>query len=421
VTFRLRRGTLAAVTAMTVAATVLLAASGSEAKNPDNPEWVGTWASALTAASLGNAQGSLAGFTDQSVRMIVRTSVGGDQLRVRLSNAYGTGPVAVGHATVGRPAAPGSADLVPGSVRELTFQGSETVTLYKGADVLSDPLAMDVPSLTELAVTLYLPTATGPTSFHNTARENTFVYPGDRAEDASGAGATVTRFAFYFLAGIDVGREDADGSVLVLGDSISDGNGSTVNANTRWPDFLATRVMDPTLDDHEEGVLNLGLAGNRLTHDGLEQNLTSFGNSGLARLDTDVFGQTDVRAAIVQLGINDINLAPNDPAGRIIAGLQQVAAQLREQNMPVLVCTLGPFEGFTGAPSWTPEKEAVRLAVNNYIRNQNDFNAVVDLDAVLRDPAQPSRLRAEFDSGDHIHPNDAGAQALAAAVPLNEF
>jgi lysophospholipase L1-like esterase len=280
---------------------------------------------------------------------------------------------------------------------------------------------MDVGDLSELAVTLYLPTATGPTSFHNTARENAFVYAGDHAADPSGAGSTITRFAFYFLAGVDVDRHHADGSVLVLGDSLTDGNGSTINTNHRWPDFLATRIVGTPPNAHDEGVLNLGLAGNRITHDGLEQNLTSFGNGALARLDTDVFGQTDVRAVIVEMGVNDLNLAPIDPAERIIGGLKQLAAQAHEKNMSVLVCTIGPFEGFTGAPTWTPEKELIRQAVNDYIRNQHDFDAVIDLDEVLRDPAQPTKLRAELDSGDHIHPNDAGAEALANAVPLGEL
>jgi lysophospholipase L1-like esterase len=417
-----RRRLIAALTVLTAAAALLAGAGPSlaGASSGARTRWVGTWATALTPASLTNAAGSLTGFTDQSVRMIVRTSVGGDRLRLRLSNAYGTQALTVGHVTVGLPVAPGSADLQPGSIRELTFSGSESGTAYKGADLLSDPIRMAVPPLTELAVTVYLPAATGPTTYHQVARQNSFVYAGDRAEDPSGAGPTVTRSAFYFLAGVDVTSRSANGTVVVLGDSLSDGNGSTLGANRRWPDFLATRIVNTRPDARDPGVLNEALAGNRVTHDGTELNFTSIGNSALARLDTDVYGQTGVRTLIVQVGVNDINLS-SDPAERVIGGLRQLAEQARGKDLRVLVCTIGPFEGFTGPPAWSPEKEAVRLAVNAYIRAQHDFDAVIDLDAVLRDPAQPSRLRADLDSGDHIHPNDAGAEALAAAVPLRHL
>jgi lysophospholipase L1-like esterase len=417
-----RRRILAALTVLTAAATMLAGAGPTLAGELSSARarWVGTWATALTPASLTDAAGSLTGFTDQSVRMIVRTSVGGDRLRIRISNAFGTQAISVGHVTVGLPAAPASADLQPGSIRELTFGGSGSATAYKGADVLSDPIRMDVPPLTELAVTVYLPMATGPTTYHQVSRQTSFVYAGDRSEDPSGAGPTVTRNAFFFLAGVDVASRSADGTVVVLGDSLSDGNGSTLNANHRWPDFLANRIVNTRPDSKDPGVLNEALSGNRVTHDGTEIGFTSVGASALARLDTDVHGQTGVRTLIVQLGVNDVNLS-GDPADRIISGLKQLAEQAHEKDIRVLVCTLGPFEGFTGTPTWTPEKEAVRLAVNAYVRTQHDFDGVIDLDAVLRDPAQPTRVRADYDSGDHIHPNDAGAEAIAAAVPLRRL
>jgi len=419
----LRRGTLAALTVATVTASLLFGATSSQATLVPQPSWVGTWAAALTTASLGNSGGSLTGFNNESVRMIVRTSVGGDKVRIRLSNAFGAGPVTVGHATVARTVTPntGDADLVPGSIRELTFQGSESVTMFKGADVLSDPIAMNVPALTELAVTVYFPAATGQTTWHLIARENTYVYAGDRAEDPNGAGETIIRGGWYFLAGIDVQRNFSDGSVLVYGDSISDGSGSTVNANTRWPDFLAQRIATTPPSIFDEGVLNGALAGNQLTHDGGEFGIVSFGTSALARLDVDVMGQTDVRTVIVELGVNDILNFPEDGSARLIGGLQQLAAQLREHGIRTVVCTIGPFEGFDGDPGWSPDREVIRLAVNNYVRGQHDFDAVLDMDRVLRDPAAPSKLLPAFDSGDHIHPNDAGAQAIANAVRFRDI
>lgn len=416
-----RRRLLAAVTVVAAGAATLVGAAGnSQAGEVHRPHWVGTWATALTQASSGNAAGSLTGFTNESVRMTVRTSVAGNRVRVRLSNAFGTQAITVGHVTVGLPAAHASADLQPGSIHDLTFDGAASTTMFKGADVLSDPVNMDLPALTELTVTVFFPVATGPTTYHNTAKETSYVYAGDQASNPSGAAPEITRNSFYFLAGVDVVSRRAEGSVVVLGDSISDGNGSTQNANTRWPDFLAARLDAPYTRADDLGVLNEALAGNRITHDGSEVGFLTLGTSGLARLDTDVYGQTAVRSVIVELGVNDINFT-TDPADRVIAGLKQLAAQAHEKDLRIVVSTIGPFEGFTGAPSWDPTKEAVRVQVNDYIRNQHDFDGVVDLDKVLRDPAAPTKVRADLDSGDHIHPNDAGAQAIANAVRLNDL
>lgn len=399
---------------LVVAGLTLAGGTSVPATATPTARWTGTWATALTTASLGNTNGSLAGFNNQSIRMIVRTSVGGERLRIRLSNAYGAQPISIGHATVGVPSEKGSPTLKPGSLKELTFGGSASVTIYKGAEVLSDPAEFDVPSLGELAVTLYLPLATGQTSWHWISRQTSYVYSGDRASNPDGTGSTNAYGSFYFLAGVDVASRSAAGSVVVLGDSISDGFGSTVNANTRWPDALANRIVGTAPHVGDPGVLNESLSGNRVTHDGSEIGFTALGISGLARLDPDVFGQTGVRSVIVELGINDVQLS-GDASERVIAGLRQLAAQLREHGLRLLVCTLGPFEGYS---SWTQEKESTRQAINSYLRSTRDFDFVIDMDKVLRDPAAPTKLRAEFDSGDHIHPNDTGAAALAAAVPL---
>ena len=408
----MKRLLLLAVAAGLVLAPVLV--PGDQAAATFAPRWTGTWATALTTASLGNTNNSLAGFANQSIRMIVRTSVGGEKLRIRVSNAYGAQPLSIGHATVGVPVEKGSPTLRPGSVHELTFGGSAATTVYKGAEVLSDPADVEVPALSELAVTLYLPAATGQTSWHWVSRETTYVYSGDQAATLDGTGATTSYGSFYFLAGVDVASRHAQGSVVVLGDSVSDGFGSTVNANTRWPDALANRIAGTAPVVGDPGVLNESLSGNRVTHDGSEIGFTALGTSGLARLDVDVFGQTGVRSVIVELGINDVQLS-GDASDRVIEGLRQLAAQLREHDVRVLICTLGPFEGYS---SWTPEKEATRAAINSYIRLNRHFDFVIDMDKVLRDPAAPTKLKAEFDSGDHIHPNDTGAAALAAAVPL---
>jgi len=406
---------MAAAAAVAVVASSAITATTSQASR--RPDWVGTWATALTSASSADTGGSKTGFTNQSVRMIVRTSIGGDALRVRLSNVFGTQAVAVGHVSVGRPTAAGSPDLVAGSIRDLTFNGSASTTIYKGADVLSDPLDMDVPAVSELAVTIYLSTPSGSASWHQFAGERSYVYAGDHADDPSGASPTITRSAFYFLAGIDVASRRSDDAVVVLGDSISDGAGNTFNANMRWPDQLATRIHSRPPANHDPGVLNVALSGNEVVHDGSELGVFGFGNSALARLDTDVFGQTGADTAIVELGVND-NLFSSDNAANIIGGLRQLAQQLHENGMRAIVFTVSPFQGYVGPPSWDPAKETVRLAVNDYVRSQHDYDAVVDMDKILRDPANPGVLLPAYDAGDHIHPNDAGSKAIADAIPL---
>jgi len=412
-----RRRALAGLSTLAVVASTMV---GAAVANPASgnlpPRWVGTWGTALTAASLANTGGSLAGFSNQTIREVVRTSVGGEKVRLRLTNAYGTGTLTVGHVTVGLPATAGSADLVAGSVREVTFNGSASTTIYKGADVLSDPVDLDVANGSELALTMYLPVPTGPVAWHWTARQTAFVYDGDHASDPAGAGYAKTYTSFYIVAGVEVASTTAFGTTVVFGDSISDGNGATFGANTRWPDLLANRINGTAPAIGDTGVLNEGIAGNRITRDGLENNLPALGNSALARLDTDVFGQPNVRSVIVELGINDIQFTnPTDPADKIIAGLRQLAAQLKGHGVRTVVTTLGPFEGY---PSWNADREAVRLAVNDYLRSQDDFDYLVDMDQILRDPAAPSKVIAAFDCGDHIHPNDAGAAAIANAVPL---
>ncbi|WP_212843921.1 SGNH/GDSL hydrolase family protein [Catellatospora sp. IY07-71] len=409
-----RRRVVAGLAGLGLAAASLVAAAGP-ASGGIPPRWVGTWGTALTAPSLANTGSSLNGFADQSIRQIVRVSLGGEQVRLRFTNAYGTGPLTIGHATVGLPAAPGSPTLQAGSVREVTFNGgSASATVYKGAEVLSDPVDLPVAGTSELAVTIYLPTPTGATSWHWTARQTSYVYAGDRAADTDGTGQTAAYNHFYYLAGVEVSTKTGLGTVVVLGDSISDGSGSTLGANTRWPDYLATRINStwPALGD--PGVINVALAGNQVTKDGLAINSPALGNSALARLDDDVFNQPGVRSVFVELGINDVHLS-GFTAEQVIAGLGQLAAQAEAHGLRTVVATLGPFEGYA---TWTPEKEAVRQAVNTWLRGDTGFDGLVDFDQILRDPANPSKVLPAYDSGDHIHPNDTGAQALANAVPL---
>jgi hypothetical protein len=333
------------------------AAASAQPGSSTRCDWVGTWATALTAASPFDTGRSLSGFADESIRMIVQTSIGGGVVRIRLSNAHGAQALTIGHATVARPATPSAPDLDPRTVRPLSFRGRQAVTVPPGGEVVSDPVPMFVQPLSQLAVTIYLPQATGPTSWHWFARQTAFVYDGDHVMAPGGDGSTMTLEHFYFLAGVEVRDDDrGDGAVVVLGDSISDGPFLTLDANQRWPDFLAQRIARPRHGARELGVLNLALSGNAAAHDGDEVGLPELGPSGLNRLGEHVFVQPGVRTVIVELGLNDI-FQHDDPPEAIIAGLQQIAVELRQHGLRVLLSTLVPA---TGDASWTPVREAQR-------------------------------------------------------------
>lgn len=418
-----------ALAALLVTATpaVVATAGGSAtiAGRTDRGEWAGSWAAAVTR---GNSVGlTNTGLNDQSVRMVVHVSVGGPALRVRLSNLYGEQAVRVGRATVARPntaTVDDVSDIDPASLRPLTFTGAASATMNRGAELLSDPLTFAVADDSDLVISLHFPTPTGPTTFHGQSQQSNFIGAGDLTGAADGAGFTIRpTCCWFFLSGVDVQRKGTPGALVVLGDSIGDGNGSTVNANRRWPDLLADRLLADRPDKRTPGVLNLSLAGNRLNHEGTEPGAGDYpgyfqlGPNAAARLNEDVFGQTGVRTVVTHLGINDIWMS-NDSADAIIATLRQINQQLQQRGLTSLVATLTPYEGH-GAPGvWTPEKEATRQAVNAYLRGSREFDGLLDFDRVLRDPARPSQLLPAYDSGDHIHPNDAGNKAMADAVPL---
>ncbi|OLF19200.1 GDSL-type esterase/lipase family protein [Actinophytocola xanthii] len=418
-------GLLAAVTS-----TVLVAGAGaaSEGRHGVSRDWTGSWAAAVTRGNLSGS--SFVGLNNQSVRMIVHGSVGGSKVRVRLTNLYGEKAVTVGRATVAKPntATPELSDVDPSTLRELTFGGSASFVMPKGAELLSDPVDLRVGNDEDLVVSVFLPTPTGLTTFHSTTRQNNYIGPGDLVSDPGGAGYTTQRTCcWFFLAGVDVLRDNGAGSVIVFGDSLADGHGTTFNGNMRWPDQLFDRLQRKVHRRDLPGVLNISRGGARLNHDGLEPGDGGFpgfpelGDNAFSRLDEDVFSETAAHAVVLDLGINDIWMN-NDSADAVIASIRQLNQQIRQRGYTVLVGTLGPFEGLNGGTAlvWTPEKEATRQAVNEYLRtHRHEFDAVVDFDKVLSDPANPSKLKPEYDSGDHIHPNDLGAKAMAEAVPLH--
>lgn len=368
--------------------------------------WVATWATAMAVPVSGQP---LAGFTDVTLRQRIHVSIGGDIVRLRLTNRYGRAPLVVRSVNLARPgAAPGELD--PASVTPVTFAGSADVTVPAGAELVSDPVRISVPDDGDLLASFYLPGPTGPATHHRTAHSTGYVASGDHAADPTVAAFGDRTTSFWFLDGLDV-RTRVAGAVVFLGDSITDGDRSTMDADHRWPDYLADRMLAAPRP-YRFGVVNAGIAGNRLLLDH-----TSFGGvNALARLEHDVLTQTGARTVVVFEGVNDIQNTPTqyDPQQFVLA-YRQIISRCREAGLRVVGATIAPFAGWS---SWTPEREAVRVAVNRWIRGSGEFDAVLDFDAVLRDPAQPQRLLPAYDSGDHLHPGDAGYAAMAAAVDL---
>ncbi|MET7594098.1 MULTISPECIES: GDSL-type esterase/lipase family protein [unclassified Streptomyces] len=370
---------------------------------PPDEDWTGTWEAAPS--------GTVPGLPGASVRNVVHTSVGGSAVRVRISNRLGTAPLRLGSLTVAlhRPGAPASPDAVPGSLRTATFAGARSVVVPAGWDLVSDPVRLRVPAGADLLISVHTPDAAGPATYHRSALQTNFLARrGDHTRDEHGDAYTVTLGNWYHVTGVDVLDAPAAGSVVALGDSLTDGTGSTYGANHRWPDRLAERLrgLPPA---RRLGVLNAGISGNRVLRAGV-------GPDALSRLDADVLSRTGVRALIVLEGVNDIKGTPEqlDPAAFEDA-YRRIVRRAHAHGIRVIGATLTPYGGH-GA--WTTSREAARRAVNSLVRSGGIFDDVADFDAAVRDPARPTRIRPAYDPGDHLHLNDAGMRALADRVDL---
>ena len=407
---------------MLLVVTSMLAAAPALAQRHADEHWVATWATALVARPLPgpNSPPPRRGFPppakvdNQTVRQIVHTSIGADRARVVLSNVYGTEAIEIGAADIalsGKDAA-----VVAGSVKSLTFAGEKSARILPGAVLLSDPVDLKFPPLANLAIDLYLPGTLGidpsPVTTHNGASQTNYVSAtGNHAGETSFAPESETG-SWLLIARVEVAAPASTRAVVAFGDSITDGARSTPSTNNRWPDELARRFAERK--GSPMAVLNAGISGNQVLADGA-------GISALARFDKDVLMQTGATHVIVLEGINDIGVARSNAKPSVedlIAGHEQLIERAHARGLKIYGATLTPFEG---AGYFTPEGEKKRAALNEWIRTSGAYDGVIDFDKLTRDPAAPTKFAPAFDSGDHLHPGDAGYKAMGDAIDLALF
>ena len=351
-------------------------------------------------------------FSNQTLRQVVHTSLGGEQVRVVLTNTFGTAPLDIGAGRVALRLK--ESEIVPESSRALTFGGRSSASVPAGAVMVSDPVTLTVPALSDLVVDLHLPGDTGagssPLTRHLFALQTNYV---STAGDRTGAAqfpVDSTTTSWFFLARVEVVAPAEVSAVAALGNSITDGAQSTTDANSRWPDHLARMLASRAVP---MGVVNLGIAGNQLLNGG-------FGPPALARFDRDVLAAPGVSHLVVMEGINDIGQT-GVGADDLITGHLQIIERAHAAGLTVIGATLTPFEDAAFEGYYTPDHEAARQALNQWIRTSGAYDAVIDFDAAVRDPAQPTRLQSQYAAPDNIHPNDAGYRGMAAAVDLQLF
>ena len=389
-------------------------------KSPASPHWIASWGASQQIPEPQNAI-PRDDLRDATVRQIFHLSVGGHALRIHLSNAFGTAALHFTSVHIARPLSPASAAIDPATDHALTFNGKPDVTIPPGAEFLSDPVAYPVAPLSDIAVSFHLDEPPSPETGHPGSRATSYYLRGDQVSAADLPDAKQVDH-WYQLTEIDVAAARDGGVVVALGDSITDGHGATTNGNDRWTDVLA-RDLQSSPKTRNIGVSNQGIGGNHLLIDGL-------GPNALARFDRDVLAPSGVRWVIVFEGVNDLGglariheVSAEEHAAlveQVIGAYRQIVARAHAHGVRVFGATITPYTG-SGYYHPGPLSEADREAVNRWIRTPGNFDAVVDFDAVVRDPAQPDRLLPAYDCGDHLHPSPAGYKAMGDAIPLTLF
>jgi lysophospholipase L1-like esterase len=378
-------------------------------------KWVGVWAPGLVTVDK-------SAFKNQTLRLVLRTTLGGKRLRIRLSNLYGNQELMIGGARVAlRDGA--SERILAGSNRKLTFGGEAAAAIGPGALVVSDPVDLEVKALSDLAVSLYIPGEVPeslPITGHGNCHQSNYL---SIEGDHTGATALPVKEKtenWYFLSAIEILAPTATGGIVCFGDSLTEGNLSSLDSNSRWPDQLARRLV--ARGGRVFGVMNQGIGGNRILHD-------MRGDSGLRRFDRDVLAQPGVTHVIAYIGTNDLrnqrgNAAEVVTADQMVAGLKQLALRGKAGGLTIYGATMIPYENETYFPgAWTPQGEEKRQAINGWMRahGRDFFDALIDFDKAVLDPAHPTSMRAEYDCGDHLHPSDNGYRHMGDAIDLTLF
>lgn len=391
--------------------TTLVSGSFTLAQEQNDPRWVTTWST--SPSTLPGADDPDDSPQNQTLRLIVHSSVGGDSVRIRLSNTHGNAAITIGAASIALQSEGSS--IQSGTSQNLQFAGSSSVSIPKGAVVFSDPLNYDLPQMTNLSVSLYLPGDSGFLTAHALSNQVNYISGnGDQTDSVDLSDQTETA-AWPLLTAIDVINPDSLSAVAVVGDSITDGWGSTASANQRWPNHFARRLFANS-SAQKFAVVNAGISGNRVTTEGN----SLFGQNLQARFERDVLALSNVTHMVLMEGINDIGMSPSDnliSAAEVIVGYRQVIARARSRGIKVIGATLTPYEG---AAYFTPEGELVRQEINSFIRDSGEFDGVIDFEKAVQDPANPSRVLPEF-TEDNLHPNDAGYAAMANIIELDLF
>ena len=393
----------------------LALAQAAMAASPEH--WVASWGAAQQIPEQANLLPQ-ADMQDATLRQVVHLSVGGTKLRVRFSNAFGSQALVIDAAHIARSADKASAKTMPGTDHALTFDGRTSISIPPGAEYLSDPVGLDAPALSNLTVSIHLPQAPAGETGHPGSRATSYYVHGDHTADADLPGAGKVDH-WYQLAGVELVTAPAAASIVAFGDSITDGHGATTNGDDRWPDILAARLQASPAT-RNLAVVNVGIGGNHVLTDGL-------GPNALARLDRDVFARPGARTMLVLEAINDLGKLSREDVrtpqqhaqlvADLIAAYKQMIDRAHGQGIKVIGCTVTPY---TGSDYYHPDaaSEADRQALNTWIRTSGAFDAVVDFDAVIRDPQHPERMLPAYDSGDHLHPSAAGYKVMADAIPL---
>jgi lysophospholipase L1-like esterase len=400
-------------------AVAALAMTGAASSQPALGGWVGVWGASPLPPTLVAAppfSPLSPRFADQTLRQVVRVNGGGSQIRLRLSNEYGTNPLYIGEVHVALSAGPGGA-IVPGSDHVVTFSGARSTVIPISAPMISDPIPIDVKPLGSLAVSIYVTADSGPCTCHQVAAQTGYLSAGNVAAAPALPGASTFLYR-AFLTGVEA-RAPAK-AIVAFGDSLTDGAVSTPDANRRWPDRLAERLNAQA--PGRWGVVNEGISGNRLLAGGA-------GEAALARFDRDVLSVPGVSHVIVLLGTNDLGVGygpprPGAPAANgpsyeeLLAGYRQLIARAHARGVKIYAATIMPYEG---ASYWSPAGDALRQKINDWMRTSREWDGFVDFDAVWRDPARPTQIQAGMGAADHLHGSDAGYTALGDAIPLNLF